>query len=27
VIQMGEISDQADRVSRSVHIINIKHRV
>jgi predicted phosphate transport protein (TIGR00153 family) len=27
VIQMGEISDQADRVSRSVYIINIKRRV
>jgi hypothetical protein len=27
VVQMGEISDQADRVSRSVHIINIKRRV
>ena len=27
VVQMGEISDQADRVSRSVYIINIKRRV
>ncbi len=25
--QMGEISDQADRVSRSIYIINIKRRV
>jgi uncharacterized protein Yka (UPF0111/DUF47 family) len=25
--QMGEIADQADRVSRSVYIINIKRRV
>jgi uncharacterized protein Yka (UPF0111/DUF47 family) len=25
--QIGEISDQADRVSRSVYIINIKRRV
>jgi hypothetical protein len=24
---MGEIADQADRVSRSVYIINIKRRV
>jgi hypothetical protein len=27
VLQMGEISDQADRVSRRVHIISIKRRV
>ena len=27
VIQMGEISDQADRVSRSTYIISIKRRV
>jgi len=27
VIQIGEISDQADRVSRRVHIISIKRRV
>jgi predicted phosphate transport protein (TIGR00153 family) len=27
VAQMGEIADQADRVSRSVYIINIKRRV
>lgn len=27
VIQMGEISDQADRVSRRVHIISVKRRV
>jgi predicted phosphate transport protein (TIGR00153 family) len=27
VIHMGEISDQADRVSRGVYIINIKRRV
>ena len=27
VVQMGEIADQADRVSRSVYIINIKRRV
>ncbi len=27
VLQMGEISDQADRVSRSVYIISIKRRV
>jgi predicted phosphate transport protein (TIGR00153 family) len=27
VVHMGEISDQADRVSRSVYIINIKRRV
>ena len=27
VIHMGEISDQADRVSRSVYIMNIKRRV
>ena len=25
--KIGEISDQADRVSRSVYIINIKRRV
>ncbi len=27
VIQMGEISDQADRVSRRVHIISVKRQV
>lgn len=27
VIQLGEISDQADRVSRRVHIISVKRRV
>ncbi|MBW2058968.1 MAG: DUF47 family protein [Deltaproteobacteria bacterium] len=27
IIQMGEISDQADRVSRRVHIISIKRQV
>jgi hypothetical protein len=27
VIQLGEISDQTDRVSRRVHIISVKRRV